>query len=140
MQGPQVGTALSANLTTGFDDAVAYTREALAKQGFGVLTAIDVKATLMATLGVDMEDYLILGACNPSLAHRAIGLNREIGLLVPCNVVVRADPDNPGAVIVEGMNPAVLVQVTGDPALVAVADEVTAKLSAAISAVADGRG
>ncbi|MDD4867105.1 MAG: DUF302 domain-containing protein [Mycobacterium sp.] len=133
-------TALSVNLTTGFGDAVAYIREALANQGFGVLTEIDVKTTLKDALGVDMEDYLILGACHPSLAHRAIGLDREIGLLLPCNVVVRADPDYPGTVIVDGLNPAVLVQVTGDPALVAVADEITAKLGAAISAVADRRG
>jgi uncharacterized protein (DUF302 family) len=122
-------------LTSRFHDAVARTREALTQQGFGVLTEIDVTATLKTKLGVDMEDYLILGACNPALAQRAIALNREIGLLLPCNIVVRADPDTPGTVIVEGMNPAVLVQITGDPALVAVAGEVTAKLAAAIGSL-----
>jgi uncharacterized protein (DUF302 family) len=125
-------------LTTRFDDAVEQTRKALTAQGFGVLTEIDVKAALKDKLGADMEDYLILGACNPTLAQRAISLAREIGLLLPCNVVVRADPEAPGTVIVEGMNPAMLVQVTGDPALVAIADEVTAKLADAIGSLPKG--
>ncbi|WP_407686846.1 DUF302 domain-containing protein [Mycobacterium sp. HUMS_1102779] len=133
-----MGIALSTSLATGFDDAVARTRKALTDQGFGVLTEIDVAATVKAKLGADMEDYLILGACNPVLAHRAIGLDREIGLLLPCNVVVRADPDAPGIVIVEGMNPGVLVQVTGNKDLVAVADEVTARLGAAIGSLSGG--
>ncbi len=105
--------ALSTNVATRFDDAVAHTRESLAEQGFSVLTEIDVKATLEAKLGVDMEDYLVLGACDPALAHRAIAVDREIGLLLTCNVVVRADPDDPGTVIVEGMNPAMLLWPTG---------------------------
>ena len=128
--------ALSTNLATRFEDAVACTREALAQQGFGVLTEINLKAALKAKLGVDMEDYLILGACNPALAYRAINVDREIGLLLPCNVLVRADPGDPGTVIVEAMNPGILVEVTGEPALIAIADEVTAKLGAAIASVA----
>jgi len=131
-----MGIQLSTNLTTGFEDVVVRTREALAQQGFGVLTEIDVKATLKAKFGVDMEDYLILGACNPALAYRAISVDREIGLLLPCNVVVRAEPGNPGTVIVEGMNPAMLIQVTGETALMAIADEVTVKLGAAIASLA----
>ncbi len=123
---------ISTSLHTSFDDAVARTREALAEQGFGVLTEIDVKATLKAKLGHDMEDYLILGACNPPLAHRAIDANRQIGLLLPCNVVVRTDPDRTGAVLVEAMNPAMLVEVTGDPDLRPISDEVTSRLRAAI--------
>ena len=90
--GTRTSLALSTKLATGFEDAAARTREALAQQGFGVLTEINVKATLKAKLGVDMEDYLILGACNPVLAHRAISIDRDIGLLLPCNVLVRADP------------------------------------------------
>jgi len=133
-----VNIALSAHLTSRFDDAVEQTRNALTQQGFGVLTEIDVTATLRAKLGADMEDYRILGACNPALVQRAISVDREIGLLLPCNVVVRADPDAPGTVIVEGMNPAMLVQVLRDPALAEIADEVTAKLGAAIGSLSDG--
>ncbi|TVS85265.1 DUF302 domain-containing protein [Mycobacterium helveticum] len=133
-----MGIALATSLATGFDEAVTRTRNALAEHGFGVLTEIDVTATLKAKLGVDIEGYLILGACNPALAHRAISLDPEIGLLLPCNVVVRADPDAPGSVIVEGMNPAVLVQVTGYKDLMAVADEVTAQLGAAIGSLSAG--
>jgi uncharacterized protein (DUF302 family) len=127
--------AISAPLTTSFEDAVARTREALAAQGFGVLTEIDVKATLKAKLGHDMEDYLILGACNPPLAHRAVEVNRQIGLLLPCNVVVRTDPDHDGTVLVEAMNPQLMVQVTDEPALRPVAEEVTARLKAAIDSL-----
>jgi uncharacterized protein (DUF302 family) len=126
---------LSINLATRFEDVVARTREALVQQGFGILAEIDVRATLKAKLAVDMEDYLILGACDPTLAHRAISVDREIGLVLPCNVVARADPGDPGTVIVEGMNPAMLVQVTGEPALTAIADEVTEQLGAAIASL-----
>ena len=100
-----MGIALSTTMSTSFDDAVARTREALAEQGFGVLTEIDVKATLKAKLGEDMEDYLILGACNPPLAHRAVNIDRQIGLLLPCNVVVRTDPTDAGTVRIEAMDP-----------------------------------
>ncbi len=128
--------ALPTSMQTTFADALARTRDALAKNGFGVLTEIDMKATLKAKLGEDMEDYVILGACNPPLAHRAVTLDRQIGLLLPCNVVVRADPDDAATVIVEAMNPPqLLVEVTGEPALRAVADEVTAKLQAAIDSL-----
>ncbi|MDV3136703.1 ABC transporter [Mycolicibacterium sp. GF69] len=131
--------ALSTTLHTSFADAVDRTRKALAEQGFGVLTEIDVKATLRAKLGADMEDYLILGACNPPLAHRAITVDRQIGLLLPCNVVVRADPGAEGTVIVEAMNPGLLVEVSGEADLQPVADDVTAKLQAAIDSLAESQ-
>ncbi|KUI30605.1 ABC transporter [Mycobacterium sp. IS-1742] len=128
--------ALSTSLKTTFDDAVARTREALSEQGFGVLTEIDVKSTLKNKLDEDMENYLILGACNPPLAHRAIGVDRQIGLLLPCNVVVRSDPDDPQTTLVEAMNPQLLVDVSGEPQLQPIAEEVTTRLQAAIDALA----
>lgn len=130
-----MGMALSTVLHTDFDDAVARTREALAEQGFGVLTEIDVKATLKAKLGEDIEHYLILGACNPPLAHRAINADRQIGLLLPCNVVVRSHPEEHGTVLVEAMDPQVLVDVSGEAELRSVADEVGAKLQKAVDSL-----
>ena len=127
--------ALATSLEAPFDDTVARTRKALGDQGFGVLTEIDVKATLKDKLGEDMENYLILGACNPPLAHRAIGVNRQIGLLLPCNVVVRSDPDNPNSTLVEAMNPQLLVDVTDEERLQSVAQEVADKLKAAIASL-----
>lgn len=132
--------ALSTTVRAPFADAVARTRGALAAQGFGVLTEIDMKATLTTKLGRDagdeLGDYLILGACNPPLARRAVGIDRQIGLLLPCNVVVRGNPAEDGTVLVEAMNPQLLVQVTDQPELQPVADEVTAKLQAAIDSLA----
>ena len=132
--------ALSTTVRAPFADAVARTRAALAAEGFGVLTEIDMKATLTAKLGQDagdeLGDYLILGACNPPLARRAVGIDRQIGLLLPCNVVVRGNPAEDGTVLVEAMNPQLLVQVTDQPELQPVADEVTAKLQVAIDSLA----
>ena len=130
-----MGIALSTTLHTSFDDAVERTRQALSEQGFGVLTEIDMKATLKAKLGEDMEDYLSLGACNPPLAHRAVNVDRQIGLLLPCNVVVRTDPKDEDAVFVEAMDPQVLVDVTGEGELRPIADEVATKLRAAIDSL-----
>ncbi|MFF7944028.1 DUF302 domain-containing protein [Nocardia gamkensis] len=126
---------LSTTLHTGFDDAVARTRTALSEQGFGVLTEIDVRATLKAKLDENIEDYLILGACNPSLAHEAVGIDRQIGLLLPCNVVVRRNPDSDAEILVEAMNPQLMVQVTDEPALQSVATRAAAKLQAAIDSL-----
>ncbi len=129
--------ALSTTLHTTFEDAVERTRKALSEQGFGVLTEIDMKATLMAKLGEDMEDYLILGACNPPLAHRAMNADRQIGLLLPCNVVVRADVANQGSVIIDAMDPQVMVQVSREPELRDVANDAAKKLQAAIDSLSD---
>ncbi|WP_433702853.1 DUF302 domain-containing protein [Prescottella equi] len=123
---------ISTRLNTEFDDAIAKTRAALQEQGFGVLTEIDMQATLRAKIGAEMERYVILGACNPQLAHRAVGVDRQIGLLLPCNVVVRSDGDG---VIVEAMNPALMVAVTEEPGLEEVAAEATTRLEAAIDAL-----
>lgn len=128
--------ALSTTLHTSFEDAVERTRKALSDQGFGVLTEIDMKATLKAKLGEDMEDYLILGACNPSLAHRAVNVDRQIGLLLPCNVVVRADPGaSDDTVIIDAMNPQLMVQVSDQPGLREVAADAAIKLQAAVDAL-----
>ncbi|WP_020108130.1 DUF302 domain-containing protein [Nocardia sp. 348MFTsu5.1] len=127
--------AISTTLKLPFDEAVAKTRAALADQGFGILTEINVKDTLKTKLDVDMENYLILGACNPPLAHRALGVNRQIGLLLPCNVVVRTDPENSSSTIVEAMNPDLMVEVSGEAGLVPVAQGATEKLTAAIAAL-----
>ncbi|NKX91639.1 MULTISPECIES: DUF302 domain-containing protein [Nocardia] len=133
--------ALSTTLHTTFDDALERTREALAEQGFGILTEIDMQATLKAKLGHDMEDYRILGACNPPLAHQAVEINRQIGLLLPCNVVVRRDrtDTDTDTIIVEAMNPQLMVAVTGQPALDPVAEDATTRLRAALAALG-GRG
>ncbi|RMI93260.1 ABC transporter ATP-binding protein [Streptomyces sp. ZS0098] len=117
---------------TDFDTAVAAVRRALADQGFGVLTEIDVRATLKAKLDHDMEDYVILGACNPPLAHRALEADRSIGLLLPCNVVVRRDGDH---ALVQALDPGTMVTLTGLDALTPVADEATARLDAALTAL-----
>jgi uncharacterized protein (DUF302 family) len=117
-----------------FAEAAARVREALKAQGFGVLTEIDVQATLRDKLGEDMEDYLILGACNPPLAHRALDTDRRIGLLLPCNVVVRAAG---GQTIIEALNPQIMADVTGQPSLKPVADEATSRIRAALDSLKD---
>lgn len=124
---------ISTTLTTGFTDAVERTRAALAEQGFGILTEIDVAATMKTKLDIDMAPYLILGACNPPLAHQALGVDPSIGLLLPCNVVVR-ELDNTHT-LVEAMNPDVMVTATGNPALEAVAQQARTRLTAALSAL-----
>jgi len=128
---PHMSYAYTTRLPQPFSAAVVdRVRAALKDQGFGVLTEIDVQATLQAKLGVTMEDYLILGACNPPLAHRALDLDREIGLLLPCNVVVRADGAD--ATLVQALDPQTMVQVTGRPELKAVADDAATRLHAAL--------
>jgi uncharacterized protein (DUF302 family) len=131
-----MGIALTATLHTSFEDAVTRTRDALAHKGFGVLSEIDVKATLKAKLDVDMEDYLILGACNPKFARQAVDLDRQIGVLLPCNVVVRQDPNDADTVIIDAMDPRLMVDVTKAPGLDQIADAVTGLLQDALEDVA----
>jgi uncharacterized protein (DUF302 family) len=127
----EYGTTISTALE--FDETVARTRAALGEQGFGVLTEIDVQATLKNKLDEDMEAYLILGACNPQLAHQALGVERDIGLLLPCNVVVRRQGDR---TLVQALDPQVMVSLPGRPELQPVADEAAKRLNAALQAVA----
>ncbi len=127
------GTTITTQLS--FEEAVERTKTALADQGFGVLTEIDVQATLKKKLDQDMEPYLILGACNPQLASQALAVEPDIGLLLPCNVVVRREGDN---TVVQALDPQVMVTVPGRPELQGVADEAAKRLSAALEAVAAG--
>ena len=122
------GTSIT--LDAPFADTVPRVREALTRQGFGVLTEIDVTATLRAKLGEEMEEYVILGACNPPFAHQALQIDRGIGLLLPCNVVVRATGDG---TVVEALDPAFMVTLTGRPELKPVADEVGRRLADALA-------
>src|SRR5712692_11694940 len=105
-----------------YDEAIRRTTEALTKEGFGVLTEIDVAATLKKKLGKDMPPYKILGACNPQFAHRALEAEPQIGALLPCNVVVRVDAG--GRTIVEIMDPRVVLELVDRPEITAIAGEV----------------
>jgi uncharacterized protein (DUF302 family) len=117
-----------------YDEAVARTKEALAAEGFGVLSEIDVAATLRKKLDVDFRPYVILGACNPPLAHRALTAERDIGLLLPCNVIVYAD-DAPGRSVVAAMDPVEALQLTGNEAVRPLAEDVRARLERVLHAV-----
>ncbi len=106
--------------------------QALRAEGFGVLTEIDVQSTLRARLGVDMEPYLILGACNPPLAHRAVTADPSVGALLPCNVVLRADgPDT----IVEALDPMAALGLIDSPGVRPVAEEARARLQRALQSL-----
>jgi uncharacterized protein (DUF302 family) len=126
--------ALTRTVPRSFDRTLASTREALADQGFGVLTEIDIQATMKAKLDVDIPPQVILGACRPPLAHAALQAESSVGLLLPCNVVVRAVDAE--ATVVEALDPATMVTLTGNPALEAVAQEARQRLTAALDAVA----
>jgi len=126
--------SLKTHVAAPFDDVVARTRGALAEQGFGVLTEIDVQATMKAKLDADVGPFLILGACNPPLAYRAISAEASIGVLLPCNVVVRQDGDR---VLVEAVDPMGMMSVAGDDALDAVASEAADRLKTALQSLVD---
>ena len=116
-----------------FDVAVAEVRRTLSAEGFGVLTEIDVQATMKAKLGADLEPYLILGACNPPLAYKALQTEPSVGLLLPCNVIVRQTEQG---TVVEAIDPMTLVSISGNPALQPVVDEVAGRLNSALAALA----
>jgi uncharacterized protein (DUF302 family) len=116
-----------------FSDAVARTTEALKREGFGVLTDIDVQSTLKQKIGVDFRKYRILGACNPGLAHKALLAEDKIGTMLPCNAVVQELDD--GKVEVSAIDPIASMQAVANPALAGVATEVQDKLRRVIEAL-----
>lgn len=115
-----------------YDQAVARVKDALKEQGFGVLTEIDVRQTLKTKLDVDVDAQVILGACNPQLAHRALGVDARIAALLPCNVVVRTEGDR---TVVEALDPKLIAEVPGNPDLAPIADEARERITAALDAV-----
>ena len=125
--------ALSTTVDEPFDQVLARTREALTEQGFGVLTEIDLAATLKSKLDVDIPAQVILGVCRPALAHQALQADPTVGVLLPCNVVVRSL--EPQQTLVEALDPQVLVSVAGDHALQGVADEARSRIGAALKAL-----
>jgi len=126
------------HIAVGYEEAVSLAREALKEQGFGVLTEIDVKKTMKEKLDVDFKPYIILGACNPHLAHRALTAEPDIGLMLPCNNVVYEE--GPGAATVEAISPMAALGVVDNDDLKDVADQAQAKLTAAMDAVAERAG
>ena len=115
-----------------YTQAVPAVKEAFKQQGFGTLTEIDVRKTMKEKLGLDMEDYIILGACNPQLAHRALEIEPDLGLLLPCNVVVRR---HAGATLVQALEPSVMVTLPERPELQPIADEASRRIDGALAAL-----
>jgi len=113
-------------------EAVPRVKEALKAQGFGTLTEIDVQATLADKLGVEVEPYVILGACNPRLAHRALELEPDVGLLLPCNVVVRTHGDR---TVVSALDPGIIADLADHPDLKPISEEATALVDAALESL-----
>lgn len=132
---PQVGSGytLSAATKLSFEEAVARTREELASEGFGVLTEIDVQATIEAKLGLDHDPYVILGACKPPLAHAALSVETEIGTLLPCNVIVY---EKAGETFVSAVDPERMLSIVDNEALAETATEVKRMLTAVVDRVA----
>jgi uncharacterized protein (DUF302 family) len=128
--------ALTTTLKTGFTDTVDATRAALAEQGFGVLTEIDIAATMKAKLNLDLAPHLILGACNPQLASQALAAEPSIGVLLPCNIVVRTLDQT--HTLVEAMNPAIMSQLSDNPALTDVAAQALTRITAALASLTSG--
>jgi uncharacterized protein (DUF302 family) len=133
MPATKTSYAIGKSVPLPYEQAVERMREALLHQGFGVLTEIDVQGTLKKKLGLDFRPYRILGACNPPLAHRALSADPQIGLLLPCNVVVQEAEG--GGVIVSIADPRVMFTVVDNPALAPIVDEVDARLRRVIAAV-----
>lgn len=135
MAGQSTSYGFSLSVALAYAEAVERTRAALAEEGFGILCEIDVAATMKKKLDVELRPYVILGACNPPLAHRALLAERDIGLLLPCNVVVYAD-DEDGRSIVTAMDPEAALELTGNEEVRGVAREVKARLARVLDTLA----
>ena len=133
MASPKENLGMSVILKTDFENAEAQITEALKAEGFGILTEIDVKATLKKKIDVDFRPYKILGACNPKLAHRALSANSEVGLLLPCNVTVSQLEEN--EIQVSIIDPIMMMQVVEHPELESVAKEAHEKLERVINSL-----
>jgi uncharacterized protein (DUF302 family) len=131
---PQISYGFKKAVSLTVDEADRRIREELKKEGFGILTEIDVKATLKEKLDVDFRPYKILGACNPPLAHQALSTETDIGLLLPCNVVVY-EGDEEGTSVVAVLDPKVQLGVTGRSDIDHLADEVRARMERALAAL-----
>ena len=131
---PTTRYGISTTVPLCFDQALARTREALASEEFGVLTEIDVTATLRQKLGVEFRPYIILGACNPPLAHRALQAELDIGLLLPCNVVVYAT-DDPARTVVAALDPVEALSLSGNDEVQPIAEEVRGRLQRVVASV-----
>jgi len=125
---------LSTTVSLPYEQALTRTREALASEGFGVLTEIDVAATLRKKLDVDFRPYMILGACNPPLAHRALQAELDIGLLLPCNLVVYS-ADDPATSVVAALDPVEALSLSGNDAIRPIAEEVQGRLQRVLEQV-----
>jgi uncharacterized protein (DUF302 family) len=127
------GYTMAVTLDQPYNDVVSRVKDALAEQGFGVLTEIDVRATMRAKLGIDVPDQVILGACRPELAHRALDAAPSVAALLPCNVTVRTTD---AGTVVEAVDPAVMSRLEDSAEIGAVANEARSRLSAALQALA----
>jgi uncharacterized protein (DUF302 family) len=135
MDQKDIGYGIAVEVALPYDRAVERAREELAKEGFGVLTEIDVKATLKKKLDVDFRPYVILGACNPPLAHQALSAEPDIGLLLPCNVIVYAT-DDPTRSLVAAIDPVTQLEITGNQQIGPVAEQVREKMERVLRGVA----
>ncbi|MFH1069643.1 MAG: DUF302 domain-containing protein [Candidatus Glassbacteria bacterium] len=124
---------ISRKVAVSFTEAIVRVTDELKKEGFGVLTEIDVRATMKKKLNVDFRNYVILGACNPQFAHRALEAEDKVGVLLPCNVVVQEHAD--GSVEVSAMAPQPMMQAIGNPALKELADQVQGAMIRVVAGV-----
>ncbi|MDD8017086.1 MAG: DUF302 domain-containing protein [Bacteroidota bacterium] len=123
---------ISTTTSLSYEQAVAKVTEELKKEGFGILTTIDVKETLKKKIDVDFHKYIILGACNPPFAHKALQAEEQVGLLLPCNVIVY---EKEGRTTISAFNPLIMGQLISNPAMQPIAEEVKARLERVIAAV-----